>query len=87
MRGDLLAIGALAHTARSATGNRLRHVYFPTTSILSLLHAMEDGASAEIAIVGHSSERVFPRHGDGKRRSVATASCPDDVPPTPTFAT
>jgi len=34
-------------------GVRLRYVYFPTTSIVSLLYVMEDGASAEIAIVGN----------------------------------
>jgi CRP-like cAMP-binding protein len=34
-------------------GIRLTHVYFPTTSIVSLLYVMEDGASAEIAVVGH----------------------------------
>ena len=34
-------------------GARLRHVYFPITSIVSLLYFMEDGASAEIAIVGN----------------------------------
>src|SRR5437879_639332 len=34
-------------------GVRLRHVYFPTTAIVSLLYVMEDGASAEIAIVGN----------------------------------
>ena len=34
-------------------GVRLRHVYFPATSIVSLLYVMEDGASAEIAIVGN----------------------------------
>jgi CRP-like cAMP-binding protein len=34
-------------------GAKLRHVYFPTTSIVSLLYVMEDGASAEIAIVGN----------------------------------
>src|SRR5947207_11033985 len=34
-------------------GIRLRHVYFPTTCIVSLLYVMEDGASAEIAIVGN----------------------------------
>jgi CRP-like cAMP-binding protein len=34
-------------------GGRLTHVYFPTTSIVSLLYVMEDGASAEIAVVGH----------------------------------
>ena len=33
-------------------GIQLRHVYFPTTSIVSLLYVMENGASAEIAIVG-----------------------------------
>src|SRR6201993_4768884 len=33
-------------------GARLRHVYFPTTSIVSLLYVMEDGVSAEIAVVG-----------------------------------
>jgi CRP-like cAMP-binding protein len=35
------------------SGDRLNHVYFPTTSIVSLLYVMEDGASAEIAIVGN----------------------------------
>jgi CRP-like cAMP-binding protein len=34
-------------------GSQMRHVYFPTTSIVSLLYVMEDGASAEIAIVGN----------------------------------
>jgi len=33
-------------------GTTLAHVYFPTTSIVSLLYVMEDGASAEIAVVG-----------------------------------
>jgi CRP-like cAMP-binding protein len=35
------------------SGGQLRYVYFPTTSILSLLYVMENGASAEIAIVGN----------------------------------
>ncbi|WP_243040102.1 Crp/Fnr family transcriptional regulator [Dyella sedimenti] len=35
------------------SGSRLSHVYFPTTSIISLLYVMEDGASAEIAVVGN----------------------------------
>jgi hypothetical protein len=35
------------------SGGLLRHVYFPTTSIVSLLYVMEDGASAEIAVVGN----------------------------------
>jgi CRP-like cAMP-binding protein len=35
------------------SGRTLSHVYFPTTSIVSLLYVMENGASAEIAVVGH----------------------------------
>jgi len=35
------------------SGARLNHVYFPTTSIVSLLYVLEDGASAEIAVVGN----------------------------------
>lgn len=35
------------------SGTKLRHVYFPTTAIISLLFVTEDGASAEIAIVGN----------------------------------
>jgi CRP-like cAMP-binding protein len=35
------------------SGVTLRHVYFPTTAIVSLLYVMEDGASAEIAVVGN----------------------------------
>jgi hypothetical protein len=35
------------------SGIQMRHVYFPTTSIVSLLYVMEDGASAEIAVVGN----------------------------------
>jgi len=35
------------------SGDQLGYVYFPTDSIISLLYVMEDGASAEIAIVGN----------------------------------
>lgn len=34
------------------SGDTPRHVYFPTDSIVSLLYAMEDGASAEVSVVG-----------------------------------
>ena len=34
-------------------GRTLSHVYFPTNAIVSLLYEMEDGASAEIAVVGN----------------------------------
>lgn len=35
------------------SGATMSHVYFPTTAIVSLLYVMEDGASAEIAVVGN----------------------------------
>ena len=35
------------------SGTTLKHVYFPTTAIISLLYVMENGASAEIAVVGN----------------------------------
>jgi CRP-like cAMP-binding protein len=33
-------------------GSTLQHVYFPTTALVSLLHVLEDGDMAEIAVVG-----------------------------------
>ena len=35
------------------SGKTLSHVYFPTTAIVSLLYVLENGASAEIAVVGN----------------------------------
>jgi CRP-like cAMP-binding protein len=35
------------------SGGTLGYVYFPTDCIVSLLYVMKDGASAEIAVVGH----------------------------------
>ncbi|WP_234413593.1 Crp/Fnr family transcriptional regulator [Ideonella sp. A 288] len=35
------------------SGTAQHHVYFPTTAIVSLLYVMENGASAEIAVVGN----------------------------------
>lgn len=35
------------------TGSELRHAYFPTDCIVSKLYIMENGASAEIAMVGN----------------------------------
>ena len=35
------------------SGGHLGYLYFPTTSIVSLLYVMENGASAEIAITGN----------------------------------
>lgn len=35
------------------SGDAMRHVFFPTDSIVSLLYVMESGASAEISVVGN----------------------------------
>ena len=35
------------------SGSRMRHVFFPTEGIVSLLYVTENGASAEIAIAGN----------------------------------
>jgi CRP-like cAMP-binding protein len=44
-----LPLGAVLYEA----GNRLTHVYFPTTAIVSLICVMDNGATTEIAIVGN----------------------------------
>ena len=43
-----LALGKTIYEANDA----LSHVYFPTTSIVSLIYTMENGASAEMGVVG-----------------------------------
>ena len=63
-------------------GGKLPYVFFPTTAIVSLLYVMENGASAEIAVVGNeglvgislfmggestSSQAVVQAAGDGFR--------------------
>ncbi|HEX8071786.1 MAG TPA: Crp/Fnr family transcriptional regulator [Pyrinomonadaceae bacterium] len=35
------------------SGGQMSHIYFPTTSIISLLYLMENGASAEIGVIGN----------------------------------
>jgi len=44
-----LALGQVLHE----TGQPMKHVYFPTTAIVSLLYLLENGSSAEIAVVGN----------------------------------
>src|SRR6266478_6140818 len=42
------------------SGCEMTHMYFPTTSIVSLLSVMRSGASAEIAVVGHEGVVGMP---------------------------
>jgi CRP-like cAMP-binding protein len=44
-----LPLGAIVYEA----GDTLRHFYFPTDSIVSLLYVLENGESAEICVVGN----------------------------------
>ena len=44
-----LPLGWPVHEA----GGKLDYMYFPTTSVVSMLHVMQDGASTEIALVGN----------------------------------
>jgi CRP-like cAMP-binding protein len=50
---DLQLIPMPLGCALSESGDQMHYAYFPTTSIVSLLYVMEDGASAEIAITGN----------------------------------
>src|SRR3569832_624077 len=42
------------------SGQRIHHVYFPTTAIISMLSTMEDGSSVEIAAVGREGMTSVP---------------------------
>ncbi|SDI48663.1 Crp/Fnr family transcriptional regulator [Pseudomonas panipatensis] len=44
-----LDLGAVLYES----GDAMRHVFFPTDAIVSLLYVMESGASAEISVVGN----------------------------------
>lgn len=44
-----LELGAVLYES----GDAMRHVYFPVDTIISMLYVMENGASAEISVVGN----------------------------------
>jgi CRP-like cAMP-binding protein len=52
-QGHLEPVDLLLGQVLSESGSRMSHVYFPTTAIVSLLYVLENGASAEIAVVGN----------------------------------
>lgn len=58
------------------SGSRLDHAYFPTTGIVSLLHRLEDGASAGVAVVGFEGlVGVSIFMGDASNSSRAVVQC------------
>jgi len=59
------------------SGRTLSHVYFPTTAIVSLLYVLEDGASAEIAVVGNEGVvgiSIFMGGGSTPSRAVVQSA-------------
>jgi CRP-like cAMP-binding protein len=50
---QLEAVDLPLGTVLYESGRTLTHVFFPTTAIVSMLYVMENGASAEIAVVGN----------------------------------
>jgi len=44
-----LSLGEVLHEA----GGRMQYIYFPTTAIISLVSVLEDGSTAETAIIGN----------------------------------
>ena len=59
------------------SGATMRHFYFPTTSIVSLLYVTESGASAEIAVVGNEGivgVALFLGGGSTPSRSVVQSA-------------
>jgi CRP-like cAMP-binding protein len=53
LRSDLELIPMPLGWALYESGGQMSYMYFPTTSIVSLLYVMESGASAEIAVTGN----------------------------------
>jgi len=53
LRPFLQSVELAAGTPLYESGSSLRHVYFPIDAIVSLLCVIENGASAQIAVVGH----------------------------------
>ena len=49
LRPVSLSLGTVLHES----GSLMRHIYFPTDAIVSLLYVLDSGASAEIAVVGN----------------------------------
>ena len=48
------------------SGHKMRHGYFPTTAIVSRLNVLENGASAEIAVVGNDGMVGIPLTAGGE---------------------
>ena len=67
-----MALGQVLHES----GGTLSHAFFPTTAIACLLYVMENGASAEIAVVGRDGLIGVPLFmGGGSTPNRAVVQC------------
>ncbi|WP_250475123.1 Crp/Fnr family transcriptional regulator [Caballeronia sp. GAFFF1] len=49
---DLQLVHLCAGQLLCDSGNRILHVYFPTTAVITMLHTMENGSCVEVAAIG-----------------------------------
>lgn len=54
LRPDLEPVSMSLGEVLYESGDKMTHIYFPTTAIISLLYIMENGATAEIGIAGNN---------------------------------
>lgn len=52
LRSHLESVELDASSMLYEAGSSLRHVYFPVTAVVSLVSSLQDGAGAEVAVVG-----------------------------------
>jgi CRP-like cAMP-binding protein len=77
---DLLSLVARFDTVELALGQvlyepgcNISHVYFPTTAIVSLVYMLENGSSAEIAVVGREGVVGIPLFMGGNTTALRAA--------------
>jgi CRP-like cAMP-binding protein len=54
LKPDLQPVSLALGEVLYESGDKMTHIYFPTTAIISLLYIMENGATAEIGIAGNN---------------------------------
>lgn len=76
LRAGLEDVQLCVGTTLYEAGSALRHVYFPTTAVVSLTASMRSGATAEVAVVGHEGiVGVCAYMGQGRSLSSAVVQC------------
>ena len=77
LQSRIEAVDLAAGTMLYEAGTVLRHVYFPVTAVVSLVSPLQDGAGAEVAVVGREGiVGVCAYMGGGKALSSAVVQRP-----------